>query len=273
MRRERKCARQRRLVHARKAGSAVVQAVHGKPGVRGRAMRQRATAPISHASPALGKHTTATKVSATAEPTNQPPLSPFSYAHVEGDADLAAGESIRIIPGSRARGHTGQKGGLGFHVIKRLPLQALPWSNGGPVSGAPHRIRWRGCSRAGQDNPLVAMLARTCQTGGSDSVSTREIRRVAAAPACAGRPRCVLCNPLGKLSGQAMEQALQVRLGSADWVRVSASTSITVHLVRACNPAGSVVGSPRCHRMGPHLGRRPRQGGSRGRKAGRPAVP
>lgn len=122
--------------------------------------------------------------------------------------------------GRRARGHTGQKGGLGFHVIKRLPhrgprckaARALSWSNGGAVSGAPHRGRWRGYSRVGQDNPLVAMRSRTGQTVGSDSVSTTGHRGVTAA-ACAVRPRCVLCNPLGKLAGQAMEQALHVRLG------------------------------------------------------------
>lgn len=150
-------------------------------------MRQRATAPISHASPALGKNTTATKVRATFAP----PLSPFSYA------DLAAGESIGIVLGSRARGHTGQKGGLGFHVIKRPPLRALPRSNGGAVSGVPHRDRWRGCSRAGQDNPLVAMLSRTGQTGGSDSVSTTTPLAFGGAGSDGGRwaASVVLCNP------------------------------------------------------------------------------
>ncbi len=121
-------------------------------------------------------------------------------------------------------------------------------TGGAAVRGLDRTTPWWPCSR-GQARPAARILFRR-----------RHLWRSAARAATAGAGRHPLyCAIHTVRAGGASHGASPPRAARpADWVRGSASTSITVHLVRACSPAGSVVGSPRCHRMGPLVGRRPR---------------
>lgn len=151
-----------------------MRAVHGKPGIRGRAMRSERLPPSAMRTRRWASRPRRPR---SARPL-PPPLSPFSYA------DLAAGESIRIDLGSGLGVTPGRKEGSdstsssGFH-IEGHDAKLLGRSTSSPVT----RLfeGWTG-------HPL-GRLALTDRPVPPARIlfRRRSIWRVTAAPACAVR--------------------------------------------------------------------------------------